>query len=532
MAVAGETCVYGKRFDLIARALGAGATRRGALGLLAAAAGLAFTEADARNTKQKRRKRRQRRRKQDKGAGSQQAPRQGSSGQAKSVCASAGSRECDPAQIGNGKNLEGCNFPEVGLVGADLRGVNANQANFSDGHMLGVNLGGAALVETCFAGATLRNASLRGAAVNGADFSGAELCGADLRGTNISQAQLESASVCCSTLVANNESAAPCPDGHTCCGSGCVNVQHNSANCGACGNVCGQGEVCCNGACVVPGEGGRCSGDGTCLTPADDLQQAIDAAVVGGVIHLCSGTWELTDTLLIDKDVSLYGPPSGGPAVLSGQGNNQVVGIATGFTVTLEHIAITQGDADEGAGIFNQGNLGLYLSEVTQNTARLGGGIYNEGTLSLYYTRVADNAVTKSSDPLDPEYDGGGIYNDEGTVDILTSSRIADNTANVQNQEFGMGGGVFNYYGSVTLNDSGAIHDNHAATHGGGIYNRAGQVTLGRGTTVSDNVAGVRGGGLYQEFSIQSPVTIATPTIVTGNTPDNCAGGQVQNCIG
>jgi len=531
MAAAEETCVDGVRFDLIAQALGAGATRRGALEMLAVAAGLAFEGTNAKDRKQKRRKRRRNRRKKENGA-PQNSPQQGSAGQPKSVCARAGARACDPAQIGDGSDLNGCDLPEVGLVGADLRGVSANQANFSDGHLLGVNLGGASLVETCFAGATLRNASLRGAAVSGADFSGAELCGADLRGTNISRAQLDSASVCCSTLVANNESAAPCPDGLTCCGSGCTNVQHNSANCGACGNVCAQDEVCCKGACVVPEEGGRCAGDSPCLTPADDLQKAIDTAAAGSNIQLCSGTWELTETLLINNYVGIYGPPRGGPAVLSGQGNNQVVGIPTGFNVVLESIAITQGNADEGAGIFNQGNLDLTLCEVTQNSARLGGGIYNEGSLNLYYTRVADNHVRRGSDPLDKEYDGGGIYNDEGTVDILTSSRIADNTANDENQEFGMGGGVFNYYGSVTLNDSGAIHDNHAATHGGGIYNRVGQVTLGRGTTVSDNVAGVGGGGLYQEFTIQSPVTIATPEIVTGNTPDNCAGGQIQNCVG
>ncbi len=41
-----------------------------------------------------------------------------------------------------------------------------------------------------------------------------------------------------------------CPVGLTHCGTACVDLQTASANCGACGNVCGYSQACTNGACV------------------------------------------------------------------------------------------------------------------------------------------------------------------------------------------------------------------------------------------------------------------------------------------
>ena len=88
----------------------------------------------------------------------------------------------------------------------------------------------------------------------------------------------------------------------------------------------------------------------------------------------------------------------------------------------------------------------------------------------------------------------------------------------------------------MTVSSSGQITGNHAATHGGGFYNRFGQITLQAGSSVSSNVTAGSGGGLYDEFDCcsQHPVTIATTTIITGNTPDNCAGDpdQTPNCVG
>ena len=78
--------------------------------------------------------------------------------------------------------------------------------------------------------------------------------------------------------------------------------------------------------------------------------------------------------------------------------------------------------------------------------------------------------------------------------------------------------------------------NNHAATHGGGLHNFFGTMTFESGSLVTDNVAGKDGGGLYDEFDCCSVhlVTIANTSIITGNTPNNCAGdaAQISNCIG
>jgi len=68
-----------------------------------------------------------------------------------------------------------------------------------------------------------------------------------------------------------------------------------------------------------------------------------------------------------------------------------------------------------GGGILNEGQLVLRRTKVTENQADQGGGIYNEaiGTTSLFSTKIVKNiAVT----------DGGGIFNDGGTVNLNTAT--------------------------------------------------------------------------------------------------------------
>lgn len=40
-----------------------------------------------------------------------------------------------------------------------------------------------------------------------------------------------------------------CGGGETCCASGCVDLDEDTANCGACGAACDSGQTCRNGAC-------------------------------------------------------------------------------------------------------------------------------------------------------------------------------------------------------------------------------------------------------------------------------------------
>ena len=508
------------QFDLITRALSSSASRRGALGLLTSAAGLlAFDAADAREGKhRKRHKKRSKRSKRRKHGGGSQSG---------SVCSRAGSRTCDPAQAGAGQDLRQCDLSSGALVWTGLSGSNATQADLTGAHLLGAQLEAMDLFEACLAEATLRNASLRGSTLKDADLSGADLCGADLRGTRVTEAQLASASVCCSTLRSDGSSAAPCSQGRTCCGDGCSDLTSSSANCGACGKTCAEDQVCCEGTCVVPGVGQRCSTpDPVCIPPSQDLQKVLDDAPANATIWLCSGTWELENTLLVSKDVTIIGSVDGNSSILDGGGNIQVVGIRPKVTVEIEAVTITRGQADEGAGIFNQGYLTLYSCQVTKNSARLGGGLYNEGTVRVYYGAFANNDVLQGSDPFfDPDYRGGAIYNDEGTVDLY-GAVFSDNTANEDLTDAGEGGAIFNYYGQVTLHSGTQLTNNHAEAWGGGIYNEGGKLTVEAGSSVTTNAAGYSGGGVYADGGASN---IAAGT-VTGNNPDNCYGSLTTNC--
>src|SRR6516225_6845170 len=56
----------------------------------------------------------------------------------------------------------------------------------------------------------------------------------------------------------------PCSD----CGGVCVDLQSDSANCGACGQSCGAGQRCEQGRCAATCAGLMC--DGTCVDAMND----------------------------------------------------------------------------------------------------------------------------------------------------------------------------------------------------------------------------------------------------------------------
>jgi hypothetical protein len=70
-----------------------------------------------------------------------------------------------------------------------------------------------------------------------------------------------------------------CKGGKLKCNKVCIDPQTDFANCGTCGNVCGQGQTCDGGTCVGGGGGGDCDPPcgsntvcegGNCF-PADDI---------------------------------------------------------------------------------------------------------------------------------------------------------------------------------------------------------------------------------------------------------------------
>jgi hypothetical protein len=243
-----------------------------------------------------------------------------------------------------------------------------------------------------------------------------------------------------------------------------------------------------------------CHGDGSCEAcdvcasgcEFQSVQDAIDAASNGEVIHLCAG--DFSETITIDKNVILIGAGNGagaGNTTLNGNENGSVVTIGVGPTVTLQTLRIDSGDSINGGGVFNQGTLNLNGCIVTGCGADQGGGIYNTGSLILNQSSIEGNFATNN--------EGGGIFNGNGGDLEMNDSQISGNVAGRA------GGGLFNDSARATLNNS-TITNNTAngeggnPGEGGGIYNEIGTITLNSGSSV------------------------------TGNNPDNCAGETVAGC--
>ncbi len=89
-----------------------------------------------------------------------------------------------------------------------------------------------------------------------------------------------------------------------------------------------------------------------------------------------------------------------------------------------------------GGGIYNGGYLTLTNATISGNIAELwgGGGIYNANTLELNNATLSGNASAAH---------GGGIHN-QGTL-TATNATITLNTANFDDDTYGMAGGVYGY---------------------------------------------------------------------------------------
>lgn len=505
------------RFDQIARSLGGGFTRRGMLALVAGIAGAAANGASAKRRKRKHGKR-----------GKQQ---QGNGGGQHNggVCAAAGNHACDARQTGRGRNLSGCDLAGAALVSVQMNGANFSKASFAGAHMMAANLSGANLRDACLAEATLIDASMRGANLGGADLTGAALCGADLRGANVTRGQLATADVCCATRLSGGKSAAPCPTGRTCCGHGCADLLVDTANCGACGNVCAKGQVCCSGECVAQGSGSLCElGGPACLPDTEDLQAAIDGTPEYGTLQLCAGTWTLIDTVLIGQSITIIGAASGTTTITAPEQNAalgiQLIGIRSSARVSMQNLQLLAGFAEQGAGIFNQGDLTLADCDIVNNQAMLGGGIYNEGTLHIIRGNLTGNSTDNIFDQRDPGTIGAGaLYNDEGTV-LTEATDFSGNlgghfSSNPDDDAAGYGGAIYNYFGTLTLKSGTAVKNNQANYEGGGIYNEGGAVYT-YGSNLTGNAAGETsgqagyGGGI---FLLGGSLLIDAASRVTGN---------------
>jgi LPXTG-motif cell wall-anchored protein len=194
-------------------------------------------------------------------------------------------------------------------------------------------------------------------------------------------------------------------------------------------------------------------------------------------------------------------------------------GIWNGNTLNVQNgSTVSANIAGSGGGIWNDGSLNIQNgSAVSANTATaVGGGICNwAGTVTVDASTVSANVATSS---------GGGILN-EATLNIQNGSTIGG--AGAGNQATNYGGGISNWYGTVTV-DASTVSANTVITYGGGIWND-GTLNVQNGSTIGGAGAGNTaryGGGI---FSDEGSTTTVDASTVSANSAADRGGGIYNN---
>ena len=172
--------------------------------------------------------------------------------------------------------------------------------------------------------------------------------------------------------------------------AGCT-LNNNSAG-GNGGAVYSMGNVtltdCTLSANMASSGGGAINNAfGSVLTMIGCSVSANSASGNGGAIYNAGSSATLTDCVFSDNTAGTLG--NGGAIV-----NNY------NKTMSITGCLVYGNSAGQnGAGVYNYGNLTLLSSTITGNTAsNMGGGLYDYGTTSVYNTIIAENSAGKGTD--------------------------------------------------------------------------------------------------------------------------------------
>ncbi|MBD2209164.1 CHAT domain-containing protein [Nostoc linckia FACHB-104] len=294
----------------------------------------------------------------------------------------------------------------------------------------------------------------------------------------------------------------------------------------------------------------------------DSIQNAIDAigTVAGNsIINLGAGTYTGNTVNIFEKTLTLNGAGASN-TIFDGNNINQVFGIFSQGTVTINNLAIINGRGFgiDGGGIAyfssSSGTLNVNNVTFTDNSTEFniegggnGGAIYSEyGTLNVNNSTFNSNSATDSN--------GGGIYSLYSTLNVNNSTfsgnfasdgrgggiyNISDNQSglNVNNSTFNTnsaidGGGIYNdgiNGGRLDFNNSNFISNLATSGNGGGIYNYDTTGNVNNSTFSGNLASNGRGGGIYNEGVFINVLTVNNSTFNANSAID---GGGIYNNIG
>lgn len=289
----------------------------------------------------------------------------------------------------------------------------------------------------------------------------------------------------------------------------------------------------------------------------------VDLSNAGRIYTETSSTPGQDSTFMIEKggtlDFNSGVAYNTGPHVVSTQGTNDLSNKATlnlsggylignqagnviynnaGNTLNISGGVITNGKAQIGAGIYNDG---------------LNNGTSNGGTINLTGGIITGNEVERDATDLDHDkgrYSGAGIYMKSGTLNIsgnayITNNRKSEGSSSATHFSVHGGGGVAADNDSQVNMSGGYVTGNYSNEAGGGLYigyyTQSGNAKLTlTGGTIASNVAqtgeggGIRiggaGRGTIRAASKNHPIYITNNKTNTGdnnNQTGDWGGGGI-----
>ena len=153
-------------------------------------------------------------------------------------------------------------------------------------------------------------------------------------------------------------------------------------------------------------------------------------AQAGGGFNIGAAVVDITDAVIRDN----FGFTGGGGIL-----------VAAGGDVRLRRVTIRDNEATGafGGGIWNQGTLWVYESEVTDNQSNRAGGVRNSGNLNLRNVTVSGNHANS------PDAGVGGIS--QNGFAVLNNVTITQNTGVGNNAGSFRGGGIQTSVGATTV---------------------------------------------------------------------------------
>lgn len=220
-----------------------------------------------------------------------------------------------------------------------------------------------------------------------------------------------------------------------------------------------------------PGDGvcEMSNGDGDCsfraaIEEANDRpgKQTIGVPALDSWYGLTLGKVTVTD------DVTIRGWKN--PTISAG-GLSTVLAV-TGTETQASFVGLTlrngNHNIERGGGLsIDQAAVQLYDSTVRNNTANYGGGIYlqRNAKLTMVRTRLLENSAGGDID----DFGGGGLTQRGGGISITNNSTAWIRQSTIQDNEAVRGGGISNF-GKLFMRDT-TVSGNRAASGGGGIEN-------------------------------------------------------------